>query len=179
MKTRSCSSFQRTGRTLRRTVPFARSMTVAGTPTQPKMECAKVQRGHQLSACTRRCQRCASRTTLAERAGQRPGRRPGLGSRLAASICRSVECAGTAFRRRRSASLSRAITDFSYCCYLSDLAVDVRYQHRGIGKRLIRETHIAAGVNTALILIAAPAAEANYPRIGMKYIASCWMTPRQ
>ena len=75
--------------------------------------------------------------------------------------------------------ISRAITDFSYCCYLSDLAVDARYQHRGVGKRLIRETHIAAGMNTALILIAAPAAESFYPKIGMKQVASCWMIPRQ
>ena len=30
--------------------------------------------------------------------------------------------------------VSRAVTDFSYCTYLSDLAVDVAYQGRGIGR---------------------------------------------
>src|ERR1700761_5903419 len=40
--------------------------------------------------------------------------------------------------------ISRAITDFSYCCYLSDLAVDAAYQHQGIGKRLIEETRARA-----------------------------------
>ena len=75
--------------------------------------------------------------------------------------------------------ISRAITDFSYCCYLSDLAVDVRHQRRGIGRKLIAATHRAAGLNTALILIAAPAAEGYYPKIGMQHVPSCWMTPRK
>jgi ribosomal protein S18 acetylase RimI-like enzyme len=74
--------------------------------------------------------------------------------------------------------ISRAITDFSYCCYLSDLCVDVEYQRRGIGKRLIEETHAAAGKDTMLILVAAPAAEAYYPKIGMKHLPSCWALPR-
>lgn len=30
--------------------------------------------------------------------------------------------------------VSRALTDFVYCTYLSDLAVDVAYQKQGIGK---------------------------------------------
>ena len=78
----------------------------------------------------------------------------------------------------RLVGVSRAITDFSYCCYLSDLAVASAYQHQGIGKRLIEETHRAAGQETTLILLAAPAAEAYYPKIGMKPHSSCWITPR-
>ncbi len=75
--------------------------------------------------------------------------------------------------------ISRAVTDFSYCCYLSDLAVDVRYQRRGIGKRLIEETHRAAGEETTLILVAAPAAEGYYPHIGMEQRPSCWIIPKK
>ena len=52
--------------------------------------------------------------------------------------------------------ISGAITDHSFCTYLSDLAVDVDYQHRGIGKELIRRTHESAGPHTTLILLAAP-----------------------
>lgn len=36
--------------------------------------------------------------------------------------------------------ISRSITDFVYCAYLSDLAVDNEYQKEGIGKELIRRT---------------------------------------
>lgn len=36
--------------------------------------------------------------------------------------------------------VARSLTDFCYCCYLSDLAVRKEYQHRGIGTKLIRMT---------------------------------------
>jgi ribosomal protein S18 acetylase RimI-like enzyme len=74
--------------------------------------------------------------------------------------------------------VSRAITDFSYCCYLSDLAVDAAYQRQGIGTRLLEATHAQAGPETTLILLSAPAAENYYPRIGMRRHESCWITPR-
>jgi GNAT superfamily N-acetyltransferase len=75
--------------------------------------------------------------------------------------------------------ISRAITDYSFCTYLSDLAVDEAYQGRGIGRELIRRTHEAAGLATSLILLAAPKARSYYPHIGMRHHDSCWMIDRQ
>lgn len=75
--------------------------------------------------------------------------------------------------------VSRAITDFSFCTYLSDLAVDEEFQGQGIGKELIRRTHEAAGLHTTLILLAAPKAVTYYPHIGMTKHESCWTIPRQ
>ena len=80
---------------------------------------------------------------------------------------------------RRLVGISRAITDFSYCTYLADLAVDVAFQRRGIGRELIRRTHLAAGLKTNLILLAAPKAETYYPHIGMLRHHSCWSIERQ
>jgi GNAT superfamily N-acetyltransferase len=74
--------------------------------------------------------------------------------------------------------VSRAITDFNFCTYLSDLAVDQAYQRRGIGRELIRRTHEAAGRKTTLILLAAPKAREYYPHIGMDAHDSCWVIPR-
>lgn len=71
--------------------------------------------------------------------------------------------------------VSRAITDFHFCAYLSDLAVDEACQRRGIGRDLIRRTHEAAGRHTILVLLAAPKARGYYPRIGMRYHDSCWV----
>lgn len=51
--------------------------------------------------------------------------------------------------------VSRAVTDFAYCTYLSDLAVDELFQRQGIGRELVRLTHEAAGLHTTLILVAA------------------------
>ena len=71
--------------------------------------------------------------------------------------------------------VSRAITDFAFCTYLSDLAVDESCQKQGIGRKLIERTHEAAGLMTRLILIAAPKARSYYPHIGMVPHDSCWM----
>jgi GNAT superfamily N-acetyltransferase len=73
--------------------------------------------------------------------------------------------------------VSRALTDFAYCTYLSDLAVDRAYQRQGIGRELLRRTHEAAGLHTTLILLAAPAAREYYPHVGMTRHDSCWLIP--
>jgi GNAT superfamily N-acetyltransferase len=79
----------------------------------------------------------------------------------------------------RLVGIARAVTDFNFCTYLSDLAVDRAFQRRGIGRELIDRTHGAAGRNTTLILLAAPAARGYYPHIGMSPHDSCWIIPRQ
>jgi len=71
--------------------------------------------------------------------------------------------------------VARCITDFSYCTYLSDLAVDEQFQRQGIGKRLIEFAHQESGKQTTLILLAAPAAKSYYPHIGMTAHDSCWL----
>ncbi len=76
--------------------------------------------------------------------------------------------------------VSRALSDFSFCCYLSDLAVDEKYQHQGIGKELIRLTHQVAGVNdSTLLLLAAPKAVDYYPKIGMEQFPDCFVIRRK
>ncbi len=75
--------------------------------------------------------------------------------------------------------VSRAISDFAYCTYLSDLAVDARRQRQGIGRELIRRTHEAAGLHTTLILLAAPKAQSYYPHVGMTKHESCWVVARK
>lgn len=72
--------------------------------------------------------------------------------------------------------VARAITDFSFCCYLSDLAVDEEFQRQGIGKELIRRVSLEAGEKTKLILLAAPGAADYYPHIGMTRHESCWIS---
>lgn len=106
-------------------------------------------------------------------------RRPADDLQRLDKMLRQADIIITARDGERLVGISRAITDFAYCCYLSDLAVDVAYQARGIGKRLIAETHRAAGPGTTLILLAAPAAEQYYPKIGLQHMPSCWSIPRK
>ncbi len=85
----------------------------------------------------------------------------------------------TAWSGDQLVGVSRALTDFAFCCYLSDLAVDESFQHKGIGKRLIDETHKTAGENTMLILLAAPAAATYYPKINMDRFSDCFIIKRK
>src|SRR6476620_8611061 len=108
------------------------------------------------------------RSTLAER-------RPVDDRTTMAGMLSQASLILTARHEQRLVGVSRAITDFHYCTYLPDLAVDERFQRRGIGKELIRRTHEAAGLKTMLILLSAPKAVTYYPHIGMAKHDSCWI----
>ncbi|HJQ60842.1 MAG TPA: GNAT family N-acetyltransferase [Vineibacter sp.] len=74
--------------------------------------------------------------------------------------------------------ISRALTDFAYCCYLSDLAVDKAYQHHGIGRQMLALTRREIGEQVALILLAAPEAMDYYPKVGFEKIANGYIIKR-
>ena len=78
-----------------------------------------------------------------------------------------------AYENGQLVGLARAMTDFVYTTYLADLAVDEKYQHQGIGKELIKILKINIP-RAKLILLAAPAAEAYYPKIGMRNHPHCY-----
>lgn len=69
--------------------------------------------------------------------------------------------------------IARSLSDFAYATYLSDLAVRLAYQRRGIGRELMRRTQEAGG-RANVVLLAAPAAVAYYPRVGFS-AASGWI----
>lgn len=79
----------------------------------------------------------------------------------------------TARLNNKLIGVARSISDFSFCTYLSDLAVDKVFQKSGIGKELIRQTKLAAPM-AKLILLAAPAAVNYYPKIGMIRHEHCY-----
>jgi ribosomal protein S18 acetylase RimI-like enzyme len=75
----------------------------------------------------------------------------------------------------RLVGVARSVTDFAFCCYLSDLAVDRAFQGQGIGRELIRRTHGAAGGDqVTLLLLSAPAAMGYYPYIGLDRLDNCY-----
>jgi len=74
--------------------------------------------------------------------------------------------------------VSRALTDFHYCCYLSDLAIRKEYQKEGIGKRLVQLTKETIGDRCMLLLLAAPTAMEYYPKIGMETVNNGFIIKR-
>jgi ribosomal protein S18 acetylase RimI-like enzyme len=75
--------------------------------------------------------------------------------------------------------IARSVTDFYYCCYLSDLAVDKDYQQLGIGKMLIQKTMGVLGEQCKLILLSAPNAIGYYPKLGFKKHNQAWVLDKK
>lgn len=85
----------------------------------------------------------------------------------------------TAWDGNELVGVARSLTDFCFCCYLSDLAVSKEYQSKGIGKKLIRITKERLGERVTLILLAAPSAVEYYPKIGMERIEHGYLIHRE
>lgn len=85
----------------------------------------------------------------------------------------------TAWDENKVVGVARSLTDFSYSCYLSDLAVNKDYQEMGIGRELIRLTQERIGDEVALILLSAPTAMEYYPKIGFETIDNGFRIPRK
>ena len=101
-------------------------------------------------------------------------RRPIDDEQRISSMCNNANLIITARLDGKLIRVARSITDFVYCTYLSDLAVDVKFQQKGIGKKLIEETkkHTPQAI---LILLSAPAAVDYYPKIGMTKHDHCYI----
>ena len=109
-----------------------------------------------------------------ERSGLAARRPVGEARRIRTMVQNAQVVVSARDRAGRLIGVSRALADFAYCCYLSDLAVDADYQGRGIGRELIRRTHAAAGQGCNLILLAAPAGMGFYPKAGLHKLDNCF-----
>lgn len=84
----------------------------------------------------------------------------------------------TAWDGGRLIGIARAVTDFAYCCYLSDLAVRKEYQKKGIGKELVTRLRGRLGDEVSLLLLSAPSAMDYYPLIGFEKSDKAFLIPR-
>jgi len=110
------------------------------------------------------------RSTLGER-------RPVDDSQCIRGMLKNAGLLCTAWDGGKLVGVARSVTDFEYCCYLSDLAVDVDYQRRGIGRELIHLTQSRLGAKAKLILLSAPGAVDYYPKMGFNAHPSAWVIP--
>ena len=90
-------------------------------------------------------------------------------------MLRHADLLATAWMGDLLVGVSRSLTDFSYCCYLSDLAVDLAFQNQGIGRELIRKTREQLEPDCTIILLAAPNARDYYSHIGFQSHDSAWL----
>ncbi len=66
--------------------------------------------------------------------------------------------------------IARCITDFSWCCYLAELAVSKSAQGLGVGRGLLDEARRQLGPQVTLNLISVPEAVGFYERAGMVHV---------
>lgn len=89
------------------------------------------------------------------------------------TMMRSANLTITAWDGELLVGISRSITDWVWCTYLSDLAVRVSHQRQGIGVELMRRTQ-AAAPQAKLLLLAAPAAKDYYGHVGFTKLENAW-----
>ena len=75
--------------------------------------------------------------------------------------------------------ISRALTDFVWCCYLADLAVRTDFQKAGIGRKLVELTREAVSEKSMVLLLSVPDALEYYPKIGMQKVENGFIFNRQ
>ena len=85
----------------------------------------------------------------------------------------------SAWDQDKLVGLCRALTDFSYCCYLSDLAVDMDYQRQGIGKTMIDLVKKEISDEVSLILLSSPSSMSFYPKVGFGKIENGFIIKRE
>lgn len=85
----------------------------------------------------------------------------------------------TAWDNDTLVGVARAISDFSYCCYLSDLAVAKSHQQQGIGEALIQHVRDQLGDEVSLLLLSAPSAMDYYPKVGFELANNAFLIKRK
>ncbi|WOE68852.1 GNAT family N-acetyltransferase [Hydrogenimonas thermophila] len=112
-----------------------------------------------------------NRSTLGER-------RPIDNLKCIDGMLKNADIIVVATNNKKIIGVARSVTDFYYCCYLSDLAVDKKYQNKGIGKNLINMTQKQLNDKCKIILLSAPKATEYYPKIGFTQHTSAWTLAR-
>ena len=107
------------------------------------------------------------RSTLGER-------RPIENEKCIQGMLDHADILALAMDEEKIVGVARAVTDFNYACYLSDLAVDVTYQKMGIGEKLISTVQGELEKSCKIILLSAPDAIGYYPKIGFTHHGSAW-----
>lgn len=101
-------------------------------------------------------------------------RRPVEDRERMALMLRHANLIVTAWEGELLVGIARSVSDFSFATYLSDLAVRLSHQRRGIGRELIRRTRELGGQST-VILLSAPKAVDYYPQVGFTHHPQAWL----
>jgi len=74
--------------------------------------------------------------------------------------------------------IARCVTDFSWCCYVPDLAVSGSMQGHKVGTNLLDELRRELGSQVSLVLLSYPDAVGFYEKIGMVRVSDAFCYER-
>ena len=80
---------------------------------------------------------------------------------------------------RQLVGVARGMTDFSWVCYIADLAISSTAQGLGVGKGMMDEVQRQLGPSVDISLISMPDAVGFYERIGMTRMTDAFWFGRQ
>jgi GNAT superfamily N-acetyltransferase len=75
--------------------------------------------------------------------------------------------------------IARGLTDFTWCCYISELAVCASAQGLRIGQGLLSHARQRLGPTVSIILISVPDAVGFYEHAGMEHVPDAFWYHRQ
>ncbi len=85
----------------------------------------------------------------------------------------------SAWKGPRLIGLARALTDYSFDCYLSDLAVEKAFQRQGIGTELVRLLRERLPEEVALLTAAPPETAGYLAKLGFERGEQGWSLSRR
>ena len=91
-----------------------------------------------------------------------------------ASMVLNADILITAWHGDDLVGIARAVTDFTWCCHLSDIAVDAAWQRRGIGREMIARTCALLGDRCRLIVPSDEVAGAWFEATGFSPQGNVW-----
>lgn len=110
---------------------------------------------------------------------QAPLKRPTDDPQRIARMYEHADVVVSAWDGEQLIGVARSLTDFHFCCYLSDLAVNPDYQGAGIGRQLVALTQAAIGPQCMLLLLSVPTAMEYYPKVGFTKADNAFYIPRK
>ena len=84
-----------------------------------------------------------------------------------------------AWEGRELVGFARAISDFAWCAYLSQLAVMPHSQHQGIGRRLVELVCERLGDEVSLLVHSAEPATGFYQKLGFEQYPNVYRLGRK
>ena len=85
----------------------------------------------------------------------------------------------TAWNNDKLVGVCRCLTDFEWCCYLSDLVVDNEFKKSGIGRKLVELVKEKISDKCMILLLSVPTAMNYYPKIGFLKEDRAFLIPRK